>query len=95
MSEADLQREILRMAKRYDVLAHHCNDSRRCIGLPGLPDLYLLGKDGGMFAELKDYGKSPVGNQVTWRYRLQMAGVSYRLWRPGDLEEIEEVISGL
>lgn len=63
-------------------------------GHKGLPD-YVAVRDGVLlFAELKDrYGK-PSREQQEWIDALKAAGQQVYLWRPGDIDEVTEILRG-
>ncbi|HEY3953913.1 MAG TPA: hypothetical protein VGM53_11085 [Streptosporangiaceae bacterium] len=95
MSEAELQRRVLKLCREYSVLAFHDNDSRR--NDAGYPDLTLVGIDGVAWAELKAEHEQLRREQTIWRYRILAAGQRCYVWRPADLHSgaIDEVLSNL
>jgi hypothetical protein len=96
MTEGQLLTEVLELAAKYDVLAFHSTDARRDIGR-GFPDLVLVGQNNILFAELKSGGRTPEGEQVTWKYRLVAAKGNWVWWSPADLRSglIEETLRKL
>ena len=85
MTEAELQAEVIRIARTHKVLVFHSADSRRDTGA-GFPDLVLVGKHRVLFCELKDGGAERSTAQTQWYYRLIAVGAHYVLWRPRDLD---------
>jgi hypothetical protein len=95
VTESELQAEVCRLCRKYEVLYFHSTDSRWDIG-PGFPDLVLV-KSSVLWVELKSSTGTLKPEQRIWRYALEDARQQYRLWRPGDLtnETIEETLSTL
>jgi hypothetical protein len=85
MTEAHLEREVRRLAKRHGVHGMHILDSRRAIGAAGMPDWMFIGRD-VLWRELKRAYEGLEGEQAAWRWRLLAAGANYGIWRPLDLE---------
>lgn len=52
----------------------------------GWPDLVILGHPGSLFVECKSEDGRRTREQIRVAQRLLEAGLSYRLWRPSDLE---------
>jgi len=80
--------EVMARCEHWSIVAVHISaphHNRRRQNLMGFPDLFLCASRQVAFAELKTQGEKPKGEQVTWRYRLQAAGRTWRLWRPSDL----------
>jgi hypothetical protein len=72
-----------------DVVWHHCPDSRRCDGRPGLPDLIIVGSQGVIFRELKSEKGETTAEQDYWGWLLGLAGPLGRprlhdIWRSAD-----------
>lgn len=86
MTEAELLAEVMAACGRRGLLVHHCPDSRRCTGTPGLPDLVILSMHGILLAELKGQDGDTSADQDLWLCNLHYAGVPYRVWRPADWE---------
>lgn len=94
VSEAELQREIVRFARLRGWLVYHpwrSDHSER-----GWPDLAMVHPEQRRFvvAELKREGKHPTAEQRRWIEALAAAGVEVHLWRPSDWSSglIEEVL---
>jgi hypothetical protein len=85
MTEAELQRRVIDLARQHGVRVFHSGDSRRDTGR-GFPDLVLCGLHGVVFAELKDGGGTLSHEQATWKHALLASAQSWVLWRPADLE---------
>lgn len=93
MTEKAFQQQVLELARLYGWLPYHTYDSRRCA--PGFPDLVLVREnDRVIYAELKVPGNRLTQHQVAWRQALLSAGQDYRLWYPGDWDEIQAVLTG-
>jgi hypothetical protein len=58
----------------------------------GFPDRVLV-RERIIFVELKREKTGPTPNQVEWLDGLAKAGAEVYLWRPGDLDEIGEILS--
>lgn len=90
LSEAQWQRQVLDLAKAFGWLAYHTHDSRHSAA--GYPDLTLVRDDRLMFAELKtDVGKLSA-EQCHWLDALAAAGQTVHVWRPGQWDEIVELL---
>lgn len=99
-TEADLQREVLKLAALFGWRAYHTHDSRR--SHRGFPDLTLVrppssGRPGRViFAELKSDRREskPTPDQLAWLEDLGAVGgtVEAYLWRPADLQAIAEAL---
>jgi hypothetical protein len=95
VTEAELRDEVIRLAHKNGHLVFCCTDSRKNLGDHGFPDLVILAKDRVLFAELKSGGGERSPAQVTWHYRLIVAGQISALWRPKDLPQIEAALREL
>jgi len=89
--EATFQAQVIDLAKRYRWLAYHTRDSRR--SEPGFPDVVLV-KDRVIFAELKSAKGTMSPAQIVWRDALRAAGAEFYEWRPSDLQQIVNILSG-
>lgn len=94
MQEDELLRQILTLARQYDVLPFHCYDSRKTTG-PGFPDVVLAGKRELVFAELKTEYSTLTTSQTDWKYRIMSSGNVYEVWRPKDVDHAEAIIREL
>jgi hypothetical protein len=86
VTEDELAAEIITLCRRHGLLVHHCRDSRRCQGTPGLPDLMIVSRNGILLAELKGRDGDTSADQDAWLYTLHQARVPYAVWRPQDWE---------
>jgi hypothetical protein len=85
LTEAQLLAEACAIADRLKVRWAHFPDSRRQHGLPGVPDLIILGRGGVLWRECKSQWASLRSDQVTWKYALVAGGADWAIWRPADL----------
>lgn len=60
----------------------------------GWPDLTIVGNGRVMFRELKSARRQLEPDQVLWRDRLVNAGADWDVWRPGDWDNICDVLGG-
>jgi hypothetical protein len=83
MSEAELQAQIVELARSLNWLCYHTHDSRR--SAKGFPDLVLVHEGSGalVFAELKRDGEHPTLEQRRWLRALARRGAAF-VWRPAD-----------
>ena len=99
MSEDELLTEVLELCHRYDLWWFHAYDSRRDVrgackndeycrtrAGKGWVDLVIVGRHGTLFAELKSEHERRSKAQIRWAERIVLAGNTYRLWRPEDLD---------
>ena len=96
MSEDQLLRKVLELARKYNVVAFHSYDSKRDT-VKGWPDLVLVGQNGVAFVELKSSGGEMSREQTILCHKLRAAGQEWHLWRPSDLEDgtIKEILESL
>lgn len=89
MTEADLQKAVLDLARRYGWVTYHVPDSRR-VTARGCPDLIMINELQArvMFAELKTATGKLRPEQVFWIGVLEAAGIEVHVWRPGDLLDV-------
>ena len=85
MTEAELLAAVLERCEQLGLAVLHIPDSRKLTHGKGWPDLFITGHL-VLAAELKDANGRLSREQIRWRYRLQAAGVLFRVWRPADLE---------
>jgi hypothetical protein len=90
MSERDLQRYVLDVAKARGWITYHTFDSRR--SQPGFPDLILLRGERQVVAELKVGNNKPTPAQEVWLDAFHAAGAQVCVWREGDLDTIAEIL---
>lgn len=87
MDERALTGKIIRECGRHGLLVHHCPDSRRCTGTPGLPDLIIASVKGILVAELKGKDGHTSAMQDLWLYNLHRGGIANGVWRPQDWDD--------
>lgn len=98
MSEKELRRAVMDMARMFGWSAFHQPDSRHMIGDPGFPDLCLMRAGDPprlVFAELKTMTGRLSAGQVEWLGTLSDLKESETyIWRPTDWFDgtIEEVL---
>jgi hypothetical protein len=90
MSERDLQRYVLDVARVRGWLVYHTFDSRR--SQPGFPDLILLRGERQVAAELKVGRSKPTEAQEIWLDAFHEAGAQVCIWREADLDAIAEIL---
>jgi hypothetical protein len=94
VSEKKWQDTVIAICRARGYLVYHTHDSRR--SAPGFPDLVIAGHGRVIFAELKVVGADLDPAQRAWANQLAEAVKSRNqgmyLWRPGDLDEINEVL---
>lgn len=88
--ESLFQNSVVKAAKDLGWICYHTYNSFR--SSPGFPDLVLV-KDKVIFAELKMPRGKVTPSQELWAERLEQAGAEYHLWRPGDWDDIIEILS--
>ena len=92
LSERDFQRQVVELAELMRWRVYHTYDSRR--SSPGFPDLVLVRAPRVILAELKRQRGRVTAAQREWADEFgQCPGVEYYLWRPGDWDEIERLLS--
>lgn len=86
MTEAELQKAVMDLARRYGWITYHVPDSRR-VTARGCPDLIMINElqSRAMFAELKTSKGKLRPEQVFWIGVLRAAKVEVHVWRPEDL----------
>lgn len=89
MTEAELQKAVFDLAKRYGWVTFHVPDSRR-VTARGCPDLIMINElqSRVMFAELKTAKGRLRPEQVFWIGVLEAANIEVHVWRPSDLVEV-------
>jgi len=83
VTHAELQAEVLKLAKRMGLNWHHC-DMRR--SQAGWPDLELVGDLGVLYRELKVPPDKTTREQRALGYRLLASGQDWSVWTPADLD---------
>lgn len=83
MTEQQLQAAVIDMCKLYGIAWYHPYFSRRSV--PGWPDLAICGTRRFITRELKSERGKVTEEQERWGWMLRHAGVSWDVWRPGDL----------
>lgn len=89
MTEAELQRAVFDLARRYGWVIFHTPDSRR-VTARGCPDLICINERQSrlLFAELKTTKGRLRPEQVFWIDVLKAANVEVHVWRPEDLQSV-------
>jgi hypothetical protein len=85
MTHAELQAEVTARCDKKKLWWFHANDhpgNRR-----GWVDLVILGRRGGLFAELKSADGRRTVEQIRCAHHIAGAGLQYRLWHPADLDD--------
>lgn len=106
-AEHQFCRQAAALARGCGLLVHWCQDSRKCHGTPGFPDLTIAGPGGLIFAECKMPDSETSPYQDLWGHTIYTAAggggrrrLMYRIWFPLDLEngtiatELDELCSG-
>lgn len=106
MTEEQLTRSVVKLARRLGVLVHHCRPAKTDKGWRtpiqgdrGFPDLVLVGR-WVVYPELKSERGTLDADQKRWRDRLLAIGADWRVWRPRDWfsgairEELEALAKG-
>jgi len=95
VSEKKWQETVIAVAKARGYLVFHTYDSRKCT--PGFPDLVLIhpGKGRLVVAELKTVTGKVEPEQERWLkcFTMVTGRPSVYVWRPGDLDEVNEVLT--
>ncbi len=94
-TERELTTWVMDVAKATGWLIYHVPDSRRAPA--GFPDLVLLRPPELLFIELKRMGKGGTLKplQEEWINGLQRCGQEARVWRPSDIHQIWNRLTGL
>lgn len=92
LTEAQFQSTVEFIAQNHGWLCYHTRDSRR--SNPGFPDLVLV-KAGRsvIFAELKTNTGKLRPEQRAWLSALNDAGASTFIWRPDDIDDIDDLLT--
>lgn len=102
MTEKELQRKIVKLARLHEWRIAHFTATRTSSGVyltpqsgdKGFPDLVLLKPPRLIFVELKSARGWVNFEQATWLNSLEACGVEQYVWRPKDLDSgaIEDVL---
>lgn len=84
MSEAELQRQVIKLARLRGFLVFHPAISQ--FSEPGFPDLCMVRPDRFLIRELKSAKGRITEPQARWILTLSEAGVDAGYWRPEDLK---------
>lgn len=104
ITEQALQRTIVEMAQLGGWMVMHTRPamnrdgewSTPIQGDPGFPDLILANDDGEVIAaELKSETGKVADDQRRWLMALKSGGVETYVWRPRDLDDITERLTGM
>lgn len=99
-TEKQFQAVVTKIAKANQWRVFHVGDSRKQTrdgrfvpdrGIAGFPDLVLV-RERVIFAELKREKAKPTSDQAAVLQLLENAGAETYLWRPSDLEGIENIL---
>lgn len=99
MTEDQLQRLVIELARKLGYFIYHTQDSRHnhWATTPGYPDLHLVRVPRSIYVELKGdtaHGKrGPDGNQKLWIARLEACGHEVYVWYPKDINDIATILS--
>lgn len=101
ITEADWQRTVVDLARALGWAVAHFRAARTEQGwrtavqydAAGWPDLTLV-RERLIVAELKSSRGRISADQQAWLDRLSAAGVPAYLWRPEDIDEVEELLRG-
>lgn len=94
MTEKDWQTEVTRIAKQWGWLVYHTFLSRW--SAPGYPDLVMVNtaRKQIIYAELKRERGKLSEKQQEWIEALRACGQQVFVWRPSDIEEVMEILTG-
>lgn len=83
MTEKELETEVKKLLKIYNLFGFHVSDGRYG-SEPGWPDWCILGDGKCLYRELKDAQGTLSADQVLVAKRLRRAGQDFAVWRPAD-----------
>lgn len=89
-SEADFQRQVLKLAALCGWRAYHTWTSIHSAA--GFPDLVLVRQPRVLFVELKRQSGKVSDAQQQWLDELAACGQSVYVWRPSDWDEVVSVL---
>ena len=97
MNEAQQLMFIASRCAENSLLWHHCNDSKRCTGSAGMPDVIIVGVRGMLFRELKTGIGRRSAKQTEWYWNLKAVGADVGTWREDDFNNgtVEREIAAL
>jgi hypothetical protein len=98
ITEAKFQSDVEAMMKLFGWLHYHAPDNKPINGrlqniVPGFPDLCAVRGTRLLFAELKTELGTVSPAQERWAGALRTAGIEYYLWRPRDMQDIQNVLA--
>jgi len=94
-SEQAFLNAVVDLARMSGWLVHHDREKQNVQGHAGFPDLVLVGKGRVLFRELKMSDKVRVqGAQSAWAGALINNHGDWETWRPGDWNDIVEILTG-
>ena len=91
LSERVFQVRVVEAARWLRLRVFHSGDSRRDL-CAGFPDLFILGPEGSIFAELKTTTGRVRPEQTAWLQALRLVGHEAYLWRPEQWDEINRAL---
>ena len=97
MTEAELLDMVTAMCGERGLLWTHTPDSRIVLGDRGVPDLFIAGRYGAMWREVKTEFAELTPGQVRWKWILQAGAQDWAIWRPSMLRSglIERQLDGI
>ena len=93
-SEKEFQATVVEMAQAYGWLVNGVFEQRHYAKRlsKGYPDLTMVRGKRLIVAELKSEKGKVSEDQLLWATALRGCAVEYYLWRPSDIEQIEELL---
>ena len=88
MTEKEFQAQVIEMAKAFGWLVYHTWNSQHSAA--GFPDLVMVRGGRLIFAELKTEKGKVSDAQVVWIMEIGSSGTEVYIWRPSDIDYIEE-----
>ena len=85
MTHDEIVAEIQARAAARGIFTHYCRSVIRCVGTPGMPDIFLVGRCTTAWIEVKTPGDRLKPDQIRWKYMLQAAGQLYDVMTERDL----------
>jgi hypothetical protein len=90
-SETAFQAKVVKYATEHGWMSYHTWKSAN--SSPGFPDLVMIRGDRIVVAELKVGTNKVTKDQRAWLDAFDGAGIIPHVWRPDDVEFIEEVLA--